>query len=178
MIHHGGKLVISWIVRASPTRKLNKELNVKNCTFSFCFFISSLQRMRQTDSYFSYLLREEPFLHFTVEMTKTNNCWPMIIFIAINQQLIFSLQCVRQTISQYTSVCMTQFFYIFIYSIHVKVYCYCLTLNCYCLTLNCYCLTFQLLLFDCLTLNCYCLTFQLLLFDFELLLSDFPTVTV
>jgi hypothetical protein len=117
--------------------------------------------MRQTDSYFSYLLREEPFLHFTVEMTKTNNCWPTVIFIAIDQQLIFSLQCVRQTVSQYTSVCMTQFFYIFIYSIHVKVYCYCLTLNCYCLTLN-----------------CYCLTFQLLLFDFELLLSNFQLFTV
>jgi hypothetical protein len=93
-----------FVVRASPTRELNKEPNVKNYTFSFCFFISSLQRVRQTYSYFSYLLREEPFLHFTVEMAKTNNCWPTVIFIAIDQQLIFSLQCVRQTVSQYTSV--------------------------------------------------------------------------
>jgi len=45
--------------------------------------------MRQIDSYFSYLLCEEPFLHFTVEMAKTNDCWPTIIFIAGGQQLFF-----------------------------------------------------------------------------------------
>jgi hypothetical protein len=156
-----------FVVRASPTRELNKEPNVKNYTFSFCFFISSLQRVRQTNSYFSYLLREESFLHFTVEMAKTNNCWPTVIFIVIDQ-LIFSLQCVRQTVSQYTSVCMTQFFYIFIYSIHVKVYCYCLTFQ---LLLS----DFELLLFD---FELLLSNFQLLLSDFEVLLFDFPTVTV
>jgi hypothetical protein len=47
--------------------------------------------MRQIDSYFSYLLCEEPFLHFTVEMAKTNDCWPTVIFIAVGQQLFFFL---------------------------------------------------------------------------------------
>jgi len=37
-----------------------------------------------------------------------------------------------ELVSQCASVRMTQFFYILIYSIHVKVYRYCLTLNCYC----------------------------------------------
>jgi hypothetical protein len=105
-----------------------------------------------------------------------------LIITYIHISCIFS-----ELISQYTSVRMTQFFYILIYSIHMKVYCYyltlncycpisncyCLTLNCYCPISNCYCLTFptvtvwlfQLLLFDfsnryCLTLNCYCLTFS------------------
>jgi len=79
-----------------------------------------------------------------------------LIITYIHISCIFS-----ELISQYTSVRMTQFFYILIYSIHMKVYCYCLTLNCllsnfqlYCPIFNCYCLT----------LNCYCLTF--------------PTVTV
>jgi hypothetical protein len=40
------------------------------------------------------------------------------------------------------SVRMTQLFYILIYSINMKVYCYCPISNCYCLTLNYYCLTF------------------------------------
>jgi len=79
------------------------------------------------------------------------------------------------------SMCKCSYDSISLYSIHVKVYCYCLTLNCYCPLSNCYCLT----------LSCYCLTFptvtvwlfQPLLFDFELLLSHrycltFPTVTV
>jgi hypothetical protein len=82
-----------------------------------------------------------------------------------------------ELISQYTSVRMTQFFYILIYSINMKVYCYCPISNCYCLTLNCYCLT----------LNCCCLTFptvtvwlfQLLLFDFSnRYYVTFPTITV
>jgi len=102
------------------------------------------------------------------------------------------------------SMCKCSYDSIPLYSIHVKVYCYCLTLNCYCpistcycLTLNCYCLTFptvtvwlfQLLLFD--FSNRYCLTFptvtvwlgtvtvwlfQPLLFDFELLLFTLWTV--
>jgi hypothetical protein len=45
--------------------------------------------MRQTDSYFSYLLCEEPFLYFPVEMAKTNDCWPIVIFIAVGQQFFF-----------------------------------------------------------------------------------------
>jgi len=70
-------------LRASPTRELNEESNIKKCPFSFYFSISSLQRIRQTYNYFSYLLCEEPFLHFTVEMEKINNCWPTVIFIAV-----------------------------------------------------------------------------------------------
>jgi len=46
-----------------------------------------------------------------------------------------------ELVSQYASVCMTQFFYILIYIIHVKVYYYYLTLNCYCPIFNCYCPT-------------------------------------
>jgi len=83
-------------VRASLTRELNEELNIKNCPFSFCFSIFSLQCMRQTDSYFSYLLCEEPFLYFTVEMAKTNDCWPTVIFIAVGQQLFFFFKCRRK----------------------------------------------------------------------------------
>jgi len=70
-------------------RELNEEPNVKNCTFSFRFCISSLQRLRQTDSYFSYLSCEESFLHFHIEMVKANDCWPTTIFIAVSQQFIF-----------------------------------------------------------------------------------------
>jgi len=89
-----------------------------------------------------------------------------LIITYIHISCIFS-----ELISQYTSVRMTQFFYILIYSINMKVYCYCPISNCYSLTLNCYCLT----------LNCCCVTFptvtvwlfQPLLFDFELLLSNF-----
>jgi len=116
-----------------------------------------------------------------------------LIITYIHISCIFS-----ELISQYTSVRMIQFFYILIYSIHMKVYCYCQISNCYCLNLNCYCpisncycLTLNCY---CLTLNCYCLTFptvtvwlfQPLLSDFELLLFDFsnrycltfPTVTI
>jgi hypothetical protein len=71
---------------ASPTGKLNKKLNVKNYFFSFCFSISSFQRMRQTNS---YLLYKESFLHFSIEIAKTNDCWPTVIFIAVGQQLFF-----------------------------------------------------------------------------------------
>jgi len=74
---------------ASPTGKLNKKLNVKNYFFSFCFSISSFQRMRQTNSYFSYLLYKESFLYFSIEIAKTNDYWPTVIFIAVGQQLFF-----------------------------------------------------------------------------------------
>jgi hypothetical protein len=86
-------------------------------------------------------------------------------------------------VSQCTSVRMTQFFYILTYNIHVKVYCYCLTLNCYCLDielilsrhwtnivqrllsnhccLNSYCprVVVQPLLFELLLSNHYCLNY-------------------
>jgi hypothetical protein len=87
------------------------------------------------------------------------------------------------------SMCKCSYDSIPLYSIHVKVYCYRLTLNCCCPLSNCYCLTLSCycpisnsycltLSCYCLTLNCYCLTFpivtvwlfQPLLFDFELLL--------
>jgi len=67
--------------RAKPTGELNEEPNVKNCPFSFCFSISSLQHMRQIDGYFNYLLCEEPFLYFTVEMAKTNNFLDLLLLI-------------------------------------------------------------------------------------------------
>jgi hypothetical protein len=54
-------------------------------------------------------------------------------------------------VSQCASVRMTQFFYIITYNIHVKVYCYYLTLNCYCLDI-------ELLLSNSCCLNCYCPT--------------------
>ena len=65
---------------------------------------------------------------------------------------------------------MTQFFYILTYSIHVKVYCYCLDIEL--LLSNYYCLDIELLL-----LKCYCLVIELLLsnhyyLDIELLLSN------
>jgi hypothetical protein len=72
-----------------------------------------------------------------------------LIITYIHISCIFS-----ELISQYTSVHMTQFFYILIYRIHMKVYCCCSISNCYCPISNCYCLI----------LNRYCLTF--------------PTVTV
>jgi len=55
-------------------------------------------------------------------------------------------------VSQCASVPMIQFIYILTYNIHVKVYCYCLTLNCYCPTV-----TVQRLLSNRCCLNCYCL---------------------
>jgi len=79
-----------------------------------------------------------------------------LIITYIHISCIFS-----ELMSQYTSVRMTQFFYILIYSIHMKVYCCCSISNCYCPISNCYCPIFNCY---CLTLNRYCLTF--------------PTVTV
>ena len=83
------------------------------------------------------------------------------------------------------SMCKCSHDSILLYSIHVKVYCYCLTLNCYCpisncyyptvtvQILNCYCLPIELLLSNCYCpifklllsrhLNCYCLHIELLL---------------
>ena len=100
-----------------------------------------------------------------------------LIITCIHMSCIFS-----DLISQYTSVCMTQFFYILIYSIHVKVYCYCLTLNCYCPISNCYCLTLNCYCTIsncyCLTLNCYCLTFPTVTVWLWTVTVQFPTVTV
>jgi hypothetical protein len=85
-------------------------------------------------------------------------------------------------VSQCASVRMIQFFYIHTYNIHVKVYCYYLTLNYYCPTVGVWIVTvqrlvFELLLSNCCCLNSYCPTVavwtvavQLLLF--ELLLSN------
>jgi hypothetical protein len=84
-----------------------------------------------------------------------------LIITYIHISCIFS-----ELVSQCASVCMTQLFYILIYSIHVKVYCYCLTLNCYCLHI-------ELLLSTHSTVNV-----QPLLSNFELLLSTHWTVTV
>jgi hypothetical protein len=61
-------------------KKLNKKSNVKNYTFSFRLFIFSFQRLRQTNSYFNYLLCEELFLYFHVEIAKTNDYWPIVYF--------------------------------------------------------------------------------------------------
>jgi hypothetical protein len=73
-----------------------------------------------------------------------------LIITYIHISCIFS-----ELVSQYVSVRMTQFFYILIYSIHMKVYCYCPISNCYCTISNCYCL---ILNYYCPISNCYCLT--------------------
>jgi len=70
-------------------RELKENLNVKKYIFSFYFCISSFQRHRQTDNYFSYLSCEQSFLHFPVEMANANDYWPTTIFIAVGQQFIF-----------------------------------------------------------------------------------------
>jgi len=75
-------------------------------------------------------------------------------------------------VSQCASVRMTQFFYILIYSIHVKRYCYCLTLNCYCLISNCYCPISNCY---CPISNCYYPTVTV---QFPTVTVQFPTVTV
>jgi hypothetical protein len=56
-------------------------------------------------------------------------------------------------VSQCASVCVTQLFYNLTYNIHVKVYCYCLTLNCYCPTV-----VVQPLLLELLLSNDWCPT--------------------
>jgi hypothetical protein len=88
---------------------------------------------------------ENPYSSITHMLHSMHVYFLIITYIHIS--CIFS-----ELVSQCASVRMTQFFYIFIYSIQVKVYCYCLTLNCYCLHI-------ELLLSNryCLTLNCYCL---------------------
>jgi hypothetical protein len=78
--------------------------------------------------------KESIFIHYSY-VTFYVCSFPLI---NIHTSRIFS-----ELVSQYTSVRMTQFFYILIYSIHVKVYCYCLTFNCYSPILNCYCLIFN-----------------------------------
>ena len=82
-------MLFKQVIRASPTGELNEEANLKSYTFSFCLCFYSLQWLRQTNSYFSSLSFEEPFLHFPVEMAKENDCWPTAIFIVICQQFIF-----------------------------------------------------------------------------------------
>jgi hypothetical protein len=87
-----------------------------------------------------------------------------------------------ELVSQCASVRMIQFFYILIYSIHVKVYCYCLHIelllsNRYCLDI--WTVTVYILLLSnryCLTLNCYCLDIWTV--TVQLLLSRHWTVTV
>lgn len=108
-------------------------------------------------------ITENPYSSVTHMLLSMHVYFLIITFIHIS--CIF-----LELVSQCVSVRMTQFFYILTYSIHVKVYCYCLTLNCYCAivtvqTLNCYCLDIELLLS-----NWYCLGIELLLFE---LLSDF-----
>jgi len=76
-------------IRASSTYEVNKEANAKYYTLAFIFLAFLFQRSTQTNSYFGYLFVGQPFLHFTVEMVKINNCWPMAIFIAVGQQLSF-----------------------------------------------------------------------------------------
>jgi len=108
-----------------------------------------------------------------------------LIITYIHISCIFS-----ELISQYASVRMTQFFYILIYSIHMKVYCYCLTLNC-CYQFPTVTVQFPTVIVWLWTVTVWLWTvtvwlFQLLLSDFELLLFDFsnhycltfPTVTV
>jgi hypothetical protein len=105
-----------------------------------------------------------------------------LIITYIHISYIFS-----ELVSQCASVCITQFFYILTYSIHVKVYCYCLDnelllSNCYCLDIepllsNCYLIDIELLLsnYYCLDIelllsNCYCLDIELFLSEHS---SDF-----
>jgi hypothetical protein len=76
-----------------------------------------------------------------------------LIITSMHISCIFS-----KLVSQCASVCMTQFFYILTYNIHVKVYCYCLTLNCYCPTVVVQPLLFELLLSNRCCLNCCCPT--------------------
>jgi len=53
-----------------------------------------------------------------------------------NKHIYIYISCIfSKLVSQCASVRMTQFFYILTYNIHVKVYCYYLTLNCYCPTI-------------------------------------------
>ena len=60
------------LVWASPTERQNEYSNVKKYPAFFSSFL-----------HFSYLLREESFLYFLVEIAKTNDCLSTIIFIAI-----------------------------------------------------------------------------------------------
>jgi len=85
---------------------------------------------------------------------------------------------------------MTQFFYVFTYNIHVKVYCYCLTLNCYYLDIelilsNGYCptivvwtVTVQRLLSNHCCLNCCCPIVTVWTVVVQWLLFCCPTVAV
>jgi hypothetical protein len=92
-----------------------------------------------------------------------------LIITYIHISCIFS-----ELVSQYVSVRMTQFFYILIYSIHMKVYCYCPISNCYCTISNCYCL---ILNYYCPISNCYCLTLNRYCLTLNVTVQ-FPTVTV
>ena len=74
------------------------------------------------------------------------------------------------------SMCKCSYDSILLYTIHVKVYYYCLTLNCYCPISNCYCLTLN---YYCLTLNCYCLDiWTVTVYTLNCYCLDIWTVTV
>jgi len=63
----------------------------------------------------------------------------MLLFMHVHFLIITNIHILgifSKLVSQCASVRMTQFFYILTYNIHVKVYCYCLTLNYYCPTVT------------------------------------------
>jgi hypothetical protein len=80
------------------------------------------------------------FLLWFLQADIIENPYSSITYILLSMHIHFliityiHISCIfYELVSQCAIACMTQFFYILIYSIHVKVYCYCLTLNCYCL---------------------------------------------
>ena len=93
---------------------------------------------------FSRYYRESIFIHYSY-----------VTFYACSFPHNIIYTCIIYIFRVSISMCKCSYdsiLYILIYSIHVKVYCYCLTLNCYCLIFNRYCLILNCY---CLILNCY-----------------------
>ena len=87
--HNMASMTMFYSLEQNQWESQMKSQMLKIILLAFVSLFLHSQCMSQTDSYFTYLLCEEPFLHFTVEMTKTNDCWPTIIFIAVGKQLFF-----------------------------------------------------------------------------------------
>ena len=108
----------------------------------------------------SFIQPQLSFLQVDITENPYSSITHMLFYMHVHFLIItyIHISCIfSMLVSQCASVRITQFFYIFIYSIHVKVYYYCLTWNCYCSISNCYCLTLNCY---CPISNCYCLTFK------------------
>jgi hypothetical protein len=147
---------------SDPTRFCQIMGALQYLTFTrpdICFAVNRVSRFIHTpiDSYWAVVMRIIRYLK-----GKTSYGFHMSRSSITHMLLSYACSFPHNNIHTYImyifrvsiSMCKCLYNSIPLYSIHVKVYCYCLTLNCYCPISNCYCLTLS-----CYypISNCYCL---------------------